>query len=289
MRPDALLLLRLLWAGLPLTVGPAIEAAVAPASTPVRVVVAVGCWVTWAAVLLALLVPRLASLTALRVGAPALATVAAVAAVRDELETADLVAVAMAAIVAVATAWPTVADRLVDGSSYGPERRFPLRVPPAVAGGAAPLGVAVVLGGLVAGPLLLATRQWIAGTVALVLGLPAAALALRSLHALSRRFLVLVPGGIVVHDPFTLTDPVLLARGSLARIGPAPEDSEAVDLTLGAGGLIVELALDRPDDLVLRRPGRGPDEAVRTSGVLVAPTRPGALLTEATTRGLPTR
>ena len=287
MRPGALNLLRLLWLSLPVTVGPAVEDALGGASTPVSWVVAVGLWLTWAVVLLALLVPRTVSLTVLRVGAPGLALISVIAAVRGGVDGLDLLAVAVAALVLVVAAWPTVGADLVDGSSYGPEKRLPLRVPPSLALGPAPLAVAAVLLGVSAGPLLLATDQWALGAVVTVVGAGLAVLAARSLHALSRRFLVFVPGGVVVHDPLTLVDPVLLPKTGLASVGPAPADTDAEDLTMGAGGLVMELRLQQPSDLVRRRPGRAPDESVTTAAVLVAPTRTAAFLTDARERNLP--
>ena len=289
MRPGALNLLRLLWLSLPVTVGPAVEDAFSDASSAVSWVVAVGLWLTWAAVLLALLVPRIVSLTVLRVGAPALVVVAVSAAVRGGVEGLDLLAAAVAAVVLVVAAWPTVGAELVDGSSYGPERRLPLRVPPSLALGPAPLAVAVVLVGVSAGPLLLAAEQWALGAVGTVVGGGLAFLAGRSLHALSRRFLVFVPGGVVVHDPLTLVDPVLLPKTGLASVGPAPADTDAEDLTMGAGGLVMELRLQQPSDLVRRRPGRTPDESITTAAVLVAPTRTAAFLADARERNLPVR
>ncbi len=287
MRPGALNLLRLLWLSLPVTVGPAVEDALRGVSSPVAWVAAVGLWLAWAAALLALLVPRVVSLTVLRVGAPGVAVVAVFAAVRGGVDGLDLLAVAVAALVLVMAAWPTVGAELVDGSSYGPERRLPLRVPPSLALGPAPLAVAIVLAGISVGPLLLASAQWVAGLVATVVGGGLAFLAARSLHALSRRFLVFVPGGVVVHDPLTIVDPVLLPKGGLASVGPAPADSDAEDLTMGAGGLVMELRLQQPADLVRRRPGRAPDRAVTTAAVLVAPTRTAAFLADATERNLP--
>ena len=223
----------------------------------------------------------------LRVGAPGLALASVIAAVRGGVDGLDLLAVAVAALVLVVAAWPTVGADLVDGSSYGPEKRLPLRVPPSLALGPAPLAVAVVLAGVSAGPLLLATGQWALGAVVTAVGGVLAVLAARSLHALSRRFLVFVPGGVVVHDPLTLVDPVLLPKTALASVGPAPADSDAEDLTMGAGGLVMELRLQQPSDLVRRRPGRAPDESVLTAAVLVAPTRTAAFLTDARDRNLP--
>ena len=48
--------------------------------------------------------------------------------------------------------------------------------------------------------------------IALAIGVPAAALIARLVHQLSRRWVVLVPAGLVVADPLTLTDPVLFVR-----------------------------------------------------------------------------
>jgi hypothetical protein len=272
---------------LPVTVGPAVEDALKDVSSPVAWVAAVGLWLAWATALLALLVPRVISLTVLRVAAPGVAVVAVIAAARGGVDGLDLLAVTVAALVLVMAAWPTVGADLVDGSSYGPERRLPLRVPPSLALGPVPLAVAVVLAGISVGPLLLATEQLVAGVAATVVGVVLAFLAARSLHALSRRFLVFVPGGVVVHDPLTIVDPVLLPKGSLASIGPAPADTDAEDLTMGAGGLLMELRLQQPADLLRRRPGRAPAEVVSTAAVLVAPTRTAAVLAEATERNLP--
>lgn len=283
----ALDLLRLLWLSLPVTVGPAVQDALDGVSSPVAWVAATSLWLAWAATLLALLVPRIVSLTALRVAAPGVLVVAVASALRDDVAAVDLVALAVAALVLVVALWPSVGADLVDGSSYGPERRLPLRTPPAIALGPAPLAVGVVLAAASVGPLLLAAGRWVPGVLATLVGAGLAALAVRSLHQLARRFLVFVPGGVVVHDPMTLAEPVLLPRTGLASVGPAPADTTAEDLTMGAGGLVVQLALQAPSELVRRTPGRAPDETVSTAAVLVAPTRPGVFLAEAEERRLP--
>jgi len=286
-RIRALDVVRLLWLTLPLTAGPAVQDGLDGTATAVAVVAAVGLWAAWAGALLALLVPRVTSLTVLRLAAPASAVLAVVLAVRDGIAGVDVLALGTAALVVATALWPTVGADLVDGSSYGPERRLPLRVPPAVAVVAAPPTVALALAGASVGPLLLAAAQWVAGTVATVVGLALAVAAFRALHQLSRRFLVFVPGGVVVHDPLTLVEPVLFGRSSLAQVGPAEAGTGALDLTLGAGGLVMELRLQGPTDLVRRRPGRTPDQALHATAVLVAPTRPAAFLAEAEARRLP--
>lgn len=275
MRARALDLLRLLWLALPLTVGPAVQDALADRSAAVGWVSAVGLWLAWAGALLALLVPRIVSLTVLRVAAPGVLAVAAAAG-------GDVLALGFAALVLVVAARPSVGADLVDGSSYGPERRLPVRTPPAVAVVAA-LTVGLVLAGLSVGPLLLACERWVVGGAVTVVGLVVAAFAVRALHQLSLRFLVFVPGGVVVHDPMAVVEPVLFPRTDLARVGPAEADTGALDLTLGAGGLVMELALQLPIDLVRRRP----EQAVHARAVLVAPTRPAVFLNEARERRLP--
>jgi hypothetical protein len=277
---------RVTWLVLPVLLGPALGDALDDASRPVQVVASVGLWLGWAAVLVATLVPTTVSLTALRCAVPA-AVVAAVAATVAGASAASGVALVAALVATLAAFWPGTGEAFVAGSSYGDERRMPLRVPgPLLAGplvvvwGAAATGVA-------AGPLLLAAGQWIAGAAALAVGLPVAAVAFRSLHTLARRWLVFVPNGVVVHDPLALAEPVLLRRAEVRSFGPAPADTAALDLTRGALGLALEVTLAPPVSVVLAGGGRqGVREATIAAALLVAPTRPGAVLTEARRRRL---
>jgi hypothetical protein len=99
-----------------------------------------------------------------------------------------------------------------------------------------------------------------------------------------------VPAGLVVHDHVALPDPILFRRQTLRRVGPAaPGDdtrADALDLTLGAGGLVVELELVESNELPVSR-GTGRHREVATVDalrVLVAPARPGAFLAAASAR-----
>jgi hypothetical protein len=271
------------WLTLPLTAGPGLEDALAGPSESVRWTMTTGLWAGWAVGLLALLVPRIPSLTVLRLAAPAAVAAAAAAAVAGGVQAADVFGLVATSLAVALTLWPEVVDALVDGSSYGPERRLAVRVPPVLAAGPIPLATAIALAGIATGPLLLAAEQWVAGAVATVVGLALAALAVRSLHTVSQRFLVLVPGGVVVHDPMALVEPVLLPKASLAAVGPAVAGTEATDLTLGALGLVLELRLRRRVELVRRRSR----EVVTTDAVLVSPARPATFLAEAKDRHLP--
>jgi hypothetical protein len=216
-----------------------------------------------------------------RIGGPGALAVAAWSAVAGGAPNlADVVALAWAALVAALSLAGTTADAMVDGSSYGAERRFALRVPiPLLLGPAEAAWVAVVAGAA-AGPLLLAAGRLIVGAAALAGGAVLAVIGTRSLHVLSRRWLVFVPAGVVVHDPLALADPVLFPRALVAGIGPALAAEAGrpgvIDVTGGAPGLVLEVALVRAvpiDD--------GDADRLRFS-----PARPGAVLSEAARRRL---
>jgi hypothetical protein len=119
-----------------------------------------------------------------------------------------------------------------------------------------------------------------------VLGLPAGALAVRALHRLSRRWVVFVPAGFVLHDHLSIAEPALFARTALVGLRLAPAGTTATDLTAGALGPALEAELARPVTITpARRDGvRGPVEVVE---ILFAPSRPGAVLAEARRRRIP--
>jgi hypothetical protein len=276
---------RVTWLVLPLVAGPALGDALDGASRPVQLVASLGLWIGWAGMLAATLVPSTVSLTALRVAAPAAIAATVAAAATGGVETADVVGVTGALVAVLAAFWPVTTETFVDGSSYGDERRLPLRVPGPLLFGPVEVVWALVAAGVAAGPLLLAARQWVLGALALVVGLPAARWGVRTLHTLSRRWVVLVPSGMVLHDPLAIVDPVLVRRASVRSFGPAPADTDALDLTRGALGLALELRLSEPVPVLVVR-GRGASESVSADHLLVTPARPGALLVEARRRRL---
>lgn len=276
---------RALWLIAPLGIGPAVSDALSATSPAMRTTVAVGAWVGWAATWVVLLVPRASSLTAVRVGVPASLPLAAWAAIGSDDPMHGAVAVGVAGAVTIAVLAPQVTDAFVDGSSYGAERRFALRTPlPFVV-----LAVVIwasVVAAAVTGPLLVAAGRTVAGAVASTIGIAVVVAGARSLHGLSRRWLVLVPSGLVVHDPTARPDSVMAPRPVIVRLGPAPVDSDALDLTLGAAGLALEL--ETSTDLPVTQRARGRQlTTVQTTRVLVAAARPAAVLAEAEARRLP--
>jgi hypothetical protein len=278
--------LRAWWAALPFAAGPALSDALHPASGPVRTLASVALWAGWAVGLAATLVPHPVGLTALRVLAPAALGAGVAAAVGDH---ASVLAVAWTAVAAALAFAPDTGGYCVNGPAYPNERRFPLRAPAPLLVGPVVLAWALAVAGLAGGPLLLAARQWAWGAVALVVGLPVAVLLLRSVHQLSRRWVVFVPAGLVLVDPLGLMDSVLLRRQQIRSLGPAPADSPALDLTQRAPGLALEAALTDEVDVVLVRPGRRQGDARKATRLLFTPTMPGAVVEEARARRLGSR
>lgn len=278
-------LLRVVWLLIPVLAGPGLADALAERSRSVQVVGSLLAWSIWGLALLAMLVPRTVTLTVVRLTVPG-AVAVAVWATTAEGSAWAAVGLAAAVLALLGLAGPGVSDAFVDGSSYGPERRVALRVPTAVLLGPAVLAWMVAGAAVAAGPLLLATQQWTAGGAATVVGLPAIAVVGRQMHLLSRRWLVFVPAGIVVHDPLTLTEPVLVPRHLVARLGPALADSTGLDLTGGALGLALELSTSEPLTVGLRK-GREREERTDVTALLVTPTQPGTTLALADERRLP--
>jgi hypothetical protein len=106
---------------------------------------------------------------------------------------------------------------------------------------------------------------------------------MRALHRLSRRWLVFVPAGFVVHDHLALAEPTLFPRNLVTGIGVARRDTAATDLTVGALGVALEVRLSEPTSVVPTRRD-GSIEALDLVAFLVAPSRPGAALVEARRR-----
>ncbi|MDQ3569060.1 MAG: hypothetical protein M3396_00235 [Actinomycetota bacterium] len=282
-------LVRAAWGVLPFTVGPVLAAALDDRSRPVQIVASVALWGVWALVLLATLAPHPLGLTALRSAAPAALVAAGVAAGGGHGSSLPMaISLATAGLATVVVFLPETGALFVNGPAYPNERRLPLRVPGPLVVGIVPGAWALAVGAPAAGLLLLAAGQWVPGAIVLALGIPVAAALYRSLHALSRRWVVFVPAGMVLHDPLALTDPVLFHRQEIEALRPAPAGSESLDLSQGAPGLALELVLREEATLMLAQPRNRPGRSVTVDRLLFTPTRPGAVLREAGARRVPT-
>jgi hypothetical protein len=278
---------RLVWLVLPVATGAALADALDSWSSAPAHMAAALLWTVWAVALLALLAPRPWGLTVLRIAAPA-AVVCIIAALFSTTFGAGALGLTTSLVAAVLVLSSPMNEAAANALAYGDERRFPLRIPTPLLLAPVPLGVAVVGAGIATGPLLLAAGHVAFGIVALVIGLPLAFAAFRSLHTLSLRWLVVVPAGLTIVDPLTLFEPALLRRDEIASIRRTTRtsvDEGTLDLRLGTipGG--VAIALHEPYQFGRRR-GRNRGEVVAAVGAVIAVVRADALLALAAARHL---
>ncbi len=281
-----------IWATLPFTAGPAFAEALDQHGSPVRSTASVGLWAIWVIALAGTLIPRTVTLTLMRVVAPASVAVAIwTAFVEAPLNGWNVLAIAFTFTAAIVALLPTTTDAFVNGSSYGDERRLALRPPGMLLLGPIELTWAAVVAGVITGPLLLAAGVWIAGATATVAGWAIAVAGIRSLHILAQRWVVFVPAGVVIVDRLALADTLLVPKASVASIGPAPADTTAWDLTVGAMGLALQIDFTEEMGIVPipRRRLRGdnpPSSLEPVMKVMFSPGRPGTVLDEARKRQL---
>ncbi len=282
-------LLRIVWALQPLAFVPLISDATATIPSAGKVLAAVLAWAAWAAVLLATLVPSTVSITVGRLVAPLSPIVAVAAGLGGSSVAGWKVAVALGAAVIASLVWFSGETGMVlaQGSAYGAEQRFPLKPP-------VPFVVPMVLSWIVlaasavAGAVYLANERWVVGVALVVLAAVAGRFLGPRFHQLSRRWLVVVPAGLVVHDPMLLVENALFRVVDLAAVHLAHADTEAADLTGGTAGVVLEIVLREMDTII--KVG-GPDTptgiAIHARSVLVSPTRPGRALAAAGARQMP--
>ena len=278
---------RLAWILVAVVGGRAVESAVDGRSSAVVWTAAIGSWTLWAVAALGLAIASTRSLTIVRLGVP-LALVATAAAGVGGATAIELVLLGGPAILAAAAVMTAEFGRQwVQASAYGDEDRFPLRFPVG-AGLAAIVSWAVWAPALITGPLLIAARSWIAGVVVCVCAVGGAAALGPRWHRLSMRWFVLVPAGVVLHDPVVLADTFPLRTAQVASIGLATADTDAADLTGPASGYAVEIATTESVTTVFAfTPAEPNGRAIHLRSFLIAPSRPGRALRSAKARGLP--
>jgi len=216
--------------------------AVTDASDPVRWTATIWGWAGWVLVLQTMLVASPLSLTAARMLAPLVAVSSVVA--------GDPVAMLAAAVFLVTVFTAEFADRMVQGSAYGRETRFCLRAPvphmvPAV------VAWLLLTGGLVGGSLLVAAGNFVAGVPLALTGIVLALRTPRRLHGLARRWLVVVPAGLVVHDHLVLAETVMVRRHEISSLVDAPRSGEEADLTGGVLGRRIVVSLADSEKVIL--------------------------------------
>ena len=278
--------LRLLWLALPLTVGQAVLDGITSRSSAVQAVAEIGLWLAWFVGLVATLAPSTVTLTILRIVAPASVAVTVAAFIASGEATNWLViGFGHAVVTTVVALMPMTGDPMINGSAYGSERRMALRPPAPVLLGPIQLAWLAVAAGATVGPLLLAAKQWVVGIPLTALGIAAVYFGGRALHQLSRRWIVFVPAGFVIHDYLSLAESLLIQRRQKPRLGPADaDDDDRLDLSGGALGLALSVSIDDEVPVALRR--NRTVESTTASHFVFTPSLPGQLLQEARARAI---
>ncbi len=287
---------RVIWLIAPLAIGPALARTLESRPSTPGLVVEIALWLLWFAVLVAVLTPSPRSLTICRIIGPAVVGAVLVAALAEGWSGSVVLALGVGALFTAVVFLPTFADRMINGSAYGSERRMALRPQAFVLLGPVQVAWLVVFAGLIVPPLLLLDERYVLAAMTAVAGGVAVWAGSRILHQLSRRWLVFVPAGFVIRDPMTLVDAVLLRRNEVTAVGPvvvdrtrrgdrSPSEVEGrIDLSGGAIGLALGVTLKQPTPITIRK--RGGLQNLEVDALVFSPTLPGAMLSEARIRGM---
>lgn len=279
--------LRLVWIGVLVAGGAAIDQATTSSTTGFADVVRYAAFGGWFAGVCSMALPAVVSLTAVRLIVP-IAVPIAVLALIGGAETTSGVAFVLLAVLTVVIANSALLGRVfVQASAYGEEDRHLLR-PPAAYALAAGLSWALWAASVITGVLLLADGRWFIGIAVALVALAGGVLGWPRWHRLSRRWFVIVPIGIVIHDQLVLAETVMMRRQAIAGIRLAPAGTEAADLTGPASGHAIEVSTHESTTVIFAATPKVPrGNAIHLRSCLVAPSRPGEVLRGAVRRRLP--
>ncbi|MCP4434031.1 MAG: hypothetical protein GY812_00835 [Actinomycetia bacterium] len=284
--PGLIWLVRALWLALPFTLLEGLLSATEGSADATRITVQALFWLLWAAGFVVSLVPLPSTLTALRIIAP-VAPAAALGAVAVEApEAAGWTGLGICTLAAVLSMSSIVGDWFIDGGSWGEERRFALKAPVALLLGPVPLAWVLTTVPVLAGIVLFAAEVYAAAIPLVLIGIVTVWWGSFALWRLARRWLVFVPAGVTLVDDMALAEPVLFPSRAISRVGPAHVDTSALDLTVKAPGLVVEIDFAGTVEVTLAAGRDGTAQAVDTEGVLIVPSRPGTAIAHAEQRGL---
>lgn len=247
-------------------------------SDPSALAAVVSLWTMWAAVLLAVLVPSAISLTAVRLVAPAHLAVTGLLVIGDLIDdpsTTVVMALVPTVVVNVMAFGAETGAWFVQASAYGDERRVPLR-PPLAFVVVQVVAWAIWVSSLVVGVLALVRQAWLAGGVLVAIGVILTIVLPPRFHRLSRRWLVVVPAGVVLHDHVVLAETAMFDRKSIASLDLSPRSRDSADLSGRSRGTGVAIELVDFDTVVLAATANRPGgSALHVKSLWIRPSRPG--------------
>ena len=235
---------RVAWVALAL-IPNGIAATLASHGRTTQLVFTLGAWALWALGTLAIFWLSPYSLSALRMVAP-LAAAGLVGFVFASLSTYtdvalsdvawSLVGVAVGVLALLCIFLPAFGLLHVQASAYGDEKRLLLRVPAAQI---APIAVSYVVMAAfpVATLFAVSAEVWWLAALCLVPTVLIFRVVPKRLHRFSRRWLVVVPAGVVVHDELLLAETFMVRTIAVTRVELSATSGEALNLTGDIAGV----------------------------------------------------
>jgi hypothetical protein len=261
---------------------PLLNNALRQMSSPTGISSTVAIWLLWSIALLCTLVPSSSALTAIRLALPTIFVIVAAVAVAIGVSSGIVAALAISLLASLLIFSGDIGNSFVQLSAYGDERRFLLRCPPAML-------LVQVLSWLVWLTLaifainLLASDALILGAIVAIAALLLTIVLPRRFHRFSRRWLVSVPAGLVIHDHVVLAETAMFMNNAIIEIGVDLAPSEAADLSGKCPGVGLLIALKDFDTVILAATPKTPGgSAIHVKSMRICPTRPGRAITELT-------
>lgn len=253
---------------------PLLGSSLETANTGPRVLAQVSLWALWGILLLCVALPSSMSLTAVRLVAPAHSAIVGIVALADP-NPASIIALIISITTTVIVFMAEVGTFFVQRSAYGDELRFPLRPP-------TPMIVVQTLtwllwvGSAVVGSLALVNEAWVAGGILVAISVLGLVWLPPRFHRLSRRWLVRVPAGLVIHDHVLLAETAMFSRSAVVATDIVSDIEDAADLSGGGRSAAVRITLTDFDTVVLAATADQPGgRAIHVRSLVVRPSRPG--------------
>ena len=211
-------------------------------------------WILWAVVAIGTWIHHPISLTTIRCLAPIAVFYSAVYALSESLSSLNIAVVTCGIISLMLMYTADYGSAHVQAGAYGNERRFLLRIP-------APVVIPTLITWALFATVLVVLENAVQSEN-YVLSIPLL-LALISMswkfapqmHRLSKRWLVRVPAGWVVHDDLMLAENLLIRSHNLTAMDFALADSEALDLSGMTRGVPIQISLREMTDVRLSQLG----------------------------------
>ena len=271
--------LRILVAILPF-IGAGVDELVSERSTSVQNVATVLAWAVWVTSVLSVFILHPATLTVLRMAVPVITATLLYISVTGAIDTSQIICAAISVAILLISFNADLGNAFIQASAYGDEKRFLLRPPVALVAPVLLIAM-MLLTATVAAPILIAAENLPLGIICSAVSALGFWFFARRIHQLSRRWFVFVPAGFVVHDETLLGTNLMIRKHDLVEMQLAKRDTQAADLTALTWGVPLELSFKQPQDVSLTSLAAKHLKAVsaiHASSILIAPSRPGAVL-----------